>query len=493
MFHRLLGILTIALLVGFTAVACSGNPATQARYEAEKQFFEAEKASRNAHIRPELVTAEQTSQLMEQYRSTLEFCYRAIDSFPVTTYPRPNADLTDLAFRSAMRLSQLAFAQQQYDTCISVLSRYRDRVNATGIPRISVWLNLGRALQAGGQWDSAQTIYDYCVRTFYPPVDDKGQIIPNLFRLPAHMFEVYKAIGDTVAATKQMHQAEQYYQRLSREYGDEGVGLAAHASLGSLYERTGRWSEAVGELSQLIDSTGQIVNSAKLRIASINATRLDKPDLALRQYDEVLNNLKGRDTLNRPQILFNKALVHLHKGEYSQVRRLISTVKSDYRRFFDDTPSAQFAMARSFELEGRWDRAETEYKFLIENYQGTEESMGAYLYLIHKYKEQGRTREAERMEERAEADYNRIAATRPGTQAEAQALSHKAELYQRRGEWSRSADLLTEVFDKFPNQEVGFRSMVEASVIMRDKLNRPKAADSLLQVLQARLTTIDES
>jgi tetratricopeptide (TPR) repeat protein len=392
-----------------------------------------------------------------------------------------------------MRLSQIAFAEQHYDTCIAVLSRHRDLVNLTGIPEISVYLNLGRALQADGQWDSAQTVYDYCIRTFYPPVDNQGRVIPNLFNLPAHMYDVYRTVGDTVAATRQLRSAEQYYRRLSGEFGGDDVGLAAHASLASLYERTGRYPEAISEYSQLVDSTGNVVNSARLRIASINASRLDKPDLALRQYDEVLQNLHGRDTLNRPHILLNKALVHMHKGDYSDVRELISIVKAEYRRFFDDTPAAEFAVARSFELEDRWDRAETEYKFLIENYQGTEESMGTYLYLIHKYKEQGRQREAERMEQRAESDYNRVAATRPGTQAEALALSHKAELYQRRGDWNRAADLFTEVFDKFPTRQIGFQSMITASVIMRDKLGNQQAADSLINVLQTRLTDIDET
>jgi len=492
--HNKLGIallfaLVFALLIG----ACSDNPAIQARYQAEKLFFQAEKAARNARIRPELVSPQGTRELMEQYRVALDFSTEALGSFSAASYPREHAELSNLAFQSATRLSQLAFGLEMYDTCISVLTRQSVRPELTGVARVSVFLNLGRALQADGQWDSALAVYDYCVETFYPPVDEQGRLIPNLFGLPAHILDVYTRLGDTLSATDQVNRALTYYMRLRDNAPNPDIKLAAHAGLANLYERTGRPERAVEELSRLVDSTGAIVNSARLRIASLHAGKLDMPETALREYDEVLASLQGRDTLARPGIMFNQALVHLHLERYAEVRRIVGILKADHRRFFDNTPDAQFAVARSFELENNWSRAETEYQFLIENYTGTEQSMGAYLYLIHKYRELGRNLEANRLEERAESDFSRIAATRPGTMAEAQALSHKAELYQRRGEWTRAVQLLTETFDKFPTTEVGYGSMIQASVIMREKLNDGSAADSLLQVLRRRLTEIDDS
>jgi len=483
----------LALTVAVLAAACADNPAVKARYEAEKLYFQAEKAARNARIRPDLVSPAVSQDLMHRYRAALDFCNHALDSFPAAEYPREHTELSNLAFQSATRLSQLAFGLEQYDTCIAILERQSLRDDLSEIARVNTYLNLGRALQAAGRWDSALTIYNYCVTAFYPPVDPQGRVITNLFGLPAHILEVYLRLGDTLSASTQVDRALQYYQGLLVDSPNEDVALAAHAGLANLYERTGRYTQAVDELGRLVDSTGAMVMAAKLRVAGLHARKLDMPEEALREYEEVRASLTGRDTLLRPTIMFNEALVHLHQKRYSEVRRIIGILKADYRGYFDNTPDAQFAAARSFELEGNWDRAETEYKFLIENYQGTEQSMGAYLYLIHKYKEMGRKLEAERMEERAESDFNRLAATRPGTMAEAHALSHRAELYQRRNEWQRAVRLLTETFDKFPTTEVGYSSMITASVITREKLRDGPTADSLLQALRRRLTEINES
>jgi len=484
--------ITAALLV-VAALSCADNPALRARYQAEKMFFEAEKSARNAAIRPELNTPETTRALMAQYRGVLEYCYLALDSFPASSYAREHEELNNLSFKAAMRLSQLSFAQREYDSSIAILERHRTRATLAGVPRISIYLNLGRAWQAAGNWDSALAVYDFCIREFDPPLDERGKVIPGLFNLPAHIVSIYGRLGDTASANAWIDRAESYYRRLADNYPQGELDSVAHASLAEIYERTGRWQQAADEFGRITDSTGNVTHAARLRIATLHASRLGRPEQALREFDDLLADLRGRDTLHRPNIIFNKALVLLHLKEYAEVRQLVGQLKIDYRKFFDATPAAQLAVARSFEEQGNWERAETEYNFLIENYAGTAPSMDAYLYLVAKYREQGRDLEAQRMEERAELDFNQIAATRPGSAAEAEALSHKAELYRRRADWPKMMAILTEVFDKFPTTEVGYDAAVTASVISREKLGDPQTADSLLQELRRRLTEVEQT
>ncbi|MHC4446164.1 MAG: tetratricopeptide repeat protein, partial [Planctomycetota bacterium] len=107
--------------------------------------------------------------------------------------------------------------------------------------------------------------------------------------------------------------------------------------------------------------------------------------------------------------------------------------------------------------------------------------------------EQGRQAEATRLEQRAEAEYEELAATRPGSRAQAAALSYKAELYRRKKDWSGAINLLSEVFDKFSTSEIGFRAAITIALIYRDELDNMPAADSVIQELKKRLTTVDES
>ena len=490
---RYLLFLVAASTVPLFLIGCSENPALSARYQAEKLFFQAERASRSVRARPELVTPELSHQLHSQYGSALSFCYLMLDSVSQSSFPNEHRELTEIAFRAATRLSQLCFAEKLYDSSVAVLRKFTARVPLSGVPNISMHLNLGRALQAAGQWDSALSIYNYSVEHFYPPTDPEGEILIGLFGLPNHIYSVLLRVGDTTAARAQADQAESYYRRLISEHPGGNLEGASHLSLASLYERLGRFQEAVNELSRLIDTSGVVATPAQLRIASLLAGKLERPDLAIEEYDRILTRLKGRDTLQRPLVLYNKALVHMHRKEYDQARETMVRVKRDYPAFYNQTPAVQYAIALTFELQNNRDRAETEYKYLISGFPASEEGLSTYLYLIEQYAREGRKSDVERYEKRAEEQYNEIIATRPATRAAAAAMSYKAELYRRRQDWNRATEILTEVFDKYPTSEIGFRAAVVAVLIYRDELRNVSAADSLVRELRRRLTTVDET
>jgi len=486
-------ILASLLLITLTWFGCSDNPGLQLRYEAEKMFYQAEKSARQARIRPELMSPEISANLHELYGTTLDFCYSAIDSLNPQEYPVEYRELTNITFASATRLSQRCYADGYFDSCVAVIDHLLHRVKLTGIPQISAHLNLGRALQAAGRWDSALTTFNYAVDNFYPPIDDNGEIIVNMFGLPNHIYDIFIRVGDSASAAAQVSRSEAYYHRLIADYPSSNLSGASHLSLSGLYERLGRWEEAVDELSQVMDTTGGLAPSARMRIASLQAGHLDQPDLAIKEYDKILANLTGRDTLRRPIILYNKGLVQMHQKEYSQARKTFIDVKHLYDNFYARTPVVQFAIARSFEFQNNWDRAETEFKFLINNFPTSEQSLSTYLFLVDKYREQKRVIEAKRMEQRAETQYRELATTMPGTRVEAAALSYLAELARRRSDWPQAVEILGEVFEKFPTSEFGFRAAITASIIYRNNLGDSTAAANLIQELKKKLTTVDET
>ncbi|MCX6834226.1 MAG: hypothetical protein NTW07_03680, partial [candidate division Zixibacteria bacterium] len=192
--HSLL--LFAAFTVPIFVVGCSENPALSARYRAEKLLFEAERASRSVRAKPELTTPELSQQLHDQYGNALQFCYRMLDSISPLSFPNEHGELTEIAFRAATRLSQLSFVEKRYDSSVAVLQGLMARAPLTGVPNVTAHLNLGRALQAAGQWDSALSVFGYSVDHFYPPADPEGEILVGLFGLPNHIYDVLMRIGD---------------------------------------------------------------------------------------------------------------------------------------------------------------------------------------------------------------------------------------------------------------------------------------------------------
>ena len=481
----------VLLLILAALAACTDNPAVRSRYEAEKRLFQAERTARQAGIRQRPGDTSLSDPTFVAYDTTVRYCYAALKRFPASQYPGENRELAAITYKASNRMVGMTYRRQRYDSCVQLLERMTRELPLDRLGTVTTYLNLGSALQSAGNWDSALVVFNYSLEKFYPPVDDKGEVVINLLNLPTHIYDVYLKIGDTATALEHAKLAEQYYRQLIADHPGTVAASAGHLNLASLYERLQRWDEAIAELAFLTDASNT-ATSARLRIASIQASYLGHPNKAIDEYDRILSSLQGRDTLNRPMVMFNKGLVYLHQGQYSEARSILVDVKQLYHRFYSRMPTVQFAIARSFELQGNWDRAETEYKFLISNFPTSEQSLSTYLYLIDQYKERDRLADAERLETRAETVYDEIAADYAGSPAEAAALSYKAELLRRRQQWHNAATMLTDVFDRFPASEIGFRDMVTAATIYRDDLKQPKVADSLIQELKRRLTTIDQ-
>ncbi|MBU0983619.1 MAG: tetratricopeptide repeat protein [candidate division Zixibacteria bacterium] len=475
------------------AAGCTDNPGVQIRYQAEQLYFDAEKASQQADIRPDLNDPSVYTDLRAKYRETIEFCYAALDSLSALEYPQEYRELQYLNYQATNRLTQIYYADGDFDSCITELNRFIAGVPVEGAPRISAHLHLGQALQSKGLWDSALAVYDYSVNTFYPPTTGRGELVPPLFNLPLHILSVYLRTNDTVGVRMQFDAAEGYYQDLVRDYPNTETEAAAHTGLSRLYELAGDWNRAISELRMVRDSSTSVDPRSTMRIANIYATKLNRLDSAVMEFDGLLDRLKGRDTLRRPAVLFAKTNVLLDQKKYNEARELLTTLKHKYTKFFDETPAAQYAIARSFELQDNWDRAETEYRFLLEKYPSSEQAMATFVYLTDQYARQGRTLESERMEHRAETELDRIAMNRSGTTDAALALSYKAELYRRREDWPTTVGILVRLFEEFPKTSIGQQAVITASVIQRDKLNNGAAADSLMVELRKALTVDDNA
>ena len=269
------------------------------------------------------------------------------------------------------------------------------------------------------------------------------------------------------------------------------MATAAHAALARLYDNTGQWEKVIVQLEAIQGYGSEQHPEIRLRIGDIYALELDQPERALTIYNEVLDLVGAEDSLRTPMALFKIALVRLEQGKYVEGREILIDLKRKHESFYAMMPSAQFAMARSFELQGKWNRAETEYKYLIEKYRGSDEAMSTYMYLADRFREQGRAEQANRWYRLAEEHYDQMAVRGSGSMMEAQALVYKADLYNRREKPAQSAEILVSIFEKFPNTDAGRQALLKASAIYRTRLGDTEKADQLLEQLRTALVQIE--
>ncbi len=482
----------LTVLVALAMFAgCSDNRAVRLRYEAEKKLYQAEKTLSTAQVDPRMVSPELLDQARQQLAEAAAFAMAALDSVNRLASPIEYRELQMLATQATAELNHLLYAQRRYDESIDVLKRLLQNSELAPEELMVARVNLGRSLQASGRWDSALAVYNTAIESYYPPVNGKGELITPLFNLPASIFEVVARIGDSVGAQYEMQRAIVYYTDLAAQHPGTQIEASGRAMLARLYDATGQWQNEVAQLEALSDSTSQAYVSIRARIAEIHGLRLRDFNRALAMYDTLMARVGKADTVAYPDMLFRTALIKMEQKNYLAARDLLVDLKRDYRNFFGRTPPAQLALARTFELERNWDRAEVEYSVLIESYRGSDEAMGALLYVAKHYEQAGRKDQAERWYRDAEEYYQNLAKADAGGLMEAKAMSYRAELAARLQDWRGAAGLLTGIYEKFSHYEVGRQALLKAVGMHREQLGEPAVADSLLGVLKAALAEIE--
>lgn len=484
-------IITVFLFMGISlCLSCSDNQAARLRYQAEKDFHQAEKRLRDYHTRPGKTEPEIVREIATLYRDLMEFTFLSLDSVEKAGYPQMHRELTFLAFQSSSRLSQLYYSTGQFDSSIAITNRLLSVTKQEPAQFRRTQLNLGRALQASGQWTQAKQVYDELLTNINPPVGENSEVLNDIFGLPTHIFNVTSYVYGAANAQEEFQQAVQYYQTLAKDYPKTNLSTSAHANLYSLYERTGKWQEALDELNKLHDYESENRTKLLIRMANIYMQGLNNPDEALKIYNKILQT--EQDSLIYPAVKFKICQLKLRQAKPSEARSLLIKLKDNYPVFYSSTPSPQLAMAQAFEYDGNWNRAEIEYKLLIEKYPGSEQAMATYLHIADYLAKDGRDGESGYWLDQAAIFYDQLIKRKAGTPTEAIAMIFKADLLIRNAQPAEALDLLVELYNKFPGTGTGQRAILQAVRICREELGDDVQAEALLKTLKASMTSTDD-
>ncbi len=469
----------------FLACGCGVDSSKSIVFNAEKLYRDAEKLNEKALIKPELIDESLKNSIKNAYNQVTDYCWRNIDSLPITKFPDERKDLESIGFLATNRLIQIFNTEEKYDSVIFIIRQLQNFTNLQGKPLLSTQLSLARAFQAGGDWGGAMNIYRSLIDTFYPPVNNDNEIIFRIINLPLEIIRIYNLLGDAQEVDLQSQSAEDYYKQLIGEWPNSSLEIAARSNLARLYHNQKKWDKSIENLKLIKDSTGAINIEAALMIAGITATGKKDYKTAIGMYDELLGRLE--DTTLYPIIMMRKGIIRYENKDYDECRRLMSQINDDYPVFYQNNPIPQKYSAQCFEKLGDWDRAENEFRWLIDNYSITEAAFDAYLNIADHYEKVNNEDFAQNWYRRAEDFYNRMAGRYSGTAVEASAISYLAEIAKRRQKWDKSAEFLESIYAKFPKSTIGQQSLINAAAIYRDKLDNPRKADSLFFRLKTEL------
>ena len=481
---------TIALAI---CNSCTGNKPLQARYQAEKMFSEANKSLETAQSFNKELTPEQQQDITSQFTKLVDYCYEQISQIDSNSYPVEFNEFHYITYQAGTRLSQLYYLKNEYLKCIDITNKLLTDINIPEAQKASVYINLGQCLQAGGEWDSAYTVYENIIERFSPPLTSSNEIITPIFNLPLYVFRVVNYIDQKKSISYEMTKTENYYLNLIHDFPKQKLETASRANLAKLYEETGQWKKELAQLELLTDPSSKSYSTVTLKKADLLASKLGKSDSALVLYNKIEANTPEDQEDIRAILMFKKALVQIDKKNYDLARSILFDIKKTYPAIYDQSPLFQYNLARSFELQDKWNRAEQEYNLLLEKFKGSSESMMTLLYLVDHFQKQKNTFEKDRWFKTADDYFTELAEDGRGTLLEARALLYQADLYNRTSDYQKSADALLSVFNKYPKTDPGKQALIKAIRLYHEQLNNPLKADSLLEQLKLTLANLPVS
>jgi tetratricopeptide (TPR) repeat protein len=275
---------------------------------------------------------------------------------------------------------------------------------------------------------------------------------------------------------------------LIKEWPNSLLATASRSNLARLHVDLGEWDDAIQNLEMLKDSTGRVDMQAALLIADILASGKKDFNTAVARYNVLMNRIT--DSTQLALLMTRIGRAYFEGREYEKCREIMGELKRKYEKFYNTSPVPLNYIARSFAAEGEWELAENEFRWLISNYSGTEEAFNAHLLIADYYAGINEKRQVEAWYRRAEEFYDRMTRQHYGTVIEASALSYSAEIARREENWEKAADLLTQIFNRFPQTEIGRSALLKAVTIYRERLNKPELAEELMNQLKTELSPL---
>ena len=203
-------------------------------------------------------------------------------------------------------------------------------------------------------------------------------------------------------------------------------------------------------------------------LAQADQASPEKIAAAIRAYQRVIRDTPGTEWAARAYLAIG-SLQGMQK-HYDEARDTYGLVLREYGAYDALNLIARVAIAKSYELNARWDEAITAYEDLAFHHPWSKIGLEAPIYIPTLYERQGRHDDANDAYNKAVVAYIKLIAFAPSIEMAAQVKGYLAYCYQQLGRWDAATKTLEELA-KMPTTGV----------------NRPLILMTLGSIYQAKL------
>ena len=471
---------------------CSGQSADKVRYDMEKLVYMADKLAERLDIQPQLTTSSDSLALKTAFENILDFYRKNRDNPLFEGNEQALTEMNRMAVRTQLRLAQYYSGRREADSVIAAYRRIGTEIPADPTDVAGATLALALTFRALNAFDSTFALYDRILADFYPPVDKFGVVNADVVAIPIDKLKIAQAIEDKQRADRFAREALEYYDRLQRDFPDNGaVRRRAMVNASRIYTMTQQWDMAVGQLRQIKDSTGQIDIASEVLIANIYNGPKKDPDEAISLYRQIIDREPDSSIIGSSMLQLGMALCG--QEAYDDGRQVLAELKRKFAAFPPLVSKAQFYYAQSFEVQGRWDRALSEYQWLMENYPYSEDAFWAARRIPEHFEADKNREMADLWYDRAVGFYQKAADVKKGQSIEIAAYTYMSEIYRLTKQWEKALEILDRIHALSPRTRLAAKALYNSAAVAYNELDDSLRAQEYLNRLTREFGTTDST
>jgi tetratricopeptide (TPR) repeat protein len=475
----------LTALVSLCVLGCESADVGRV-YQAERDYFRADRLRRRLAIHPEAVT--------DADRRRVADAFRAVgDRYRATLTP---ADTIDVARVQCVRVGSRAHlvAAEAYldlgdhETARAVAADVREYMAWSPGTAMVAQARLVDALAAQEKLEEALAA-TWVLATDFPSASRAGEIYQPSFAAPMNAVELARMIGDPSLAAASASRALSYYEGVAEAWPRKTVALLSDLNQSTLLVELGRVPEATSRLERVLHHYPESVLGQKE--ASAVALRLGQlytgnPGTLEQGIDafERARRLEPRGPSACDAILA-LAAIRADQGRDEEALLLYREAQQQRPDDPDRSAVARFGRAQVLERSGRWDEALTEYRALQAAYPRSPQGLEVPFVLAAHY----RATQAEELAlstlRKASDDLRAVLAARPEANVAFGTYRYLARALVEQRDWAGAVEVMSEFAASFPEAPEGAMALLEAASVCRQQLGDAARAAELLDRVQA--------
>ncbi|MEE9442865.1 MAG: tetratricopeptide repeat protein [candidate division Zixibacteria bacterium] len=488
---RLATILSIIASL-FIIAACTQDSPARIRYEMEKIAFQAEKMTEQLSIQPELITVDDNLRLKTAHENIIAYYHRHKTDENIVADTITLRQMARIALGSQLHLARYYQTGRQVDSLIAAFRRIGNEIPALPDDIVSAQLNLAIAYKGFRQYDSTLAIYDRVLENYFPPLDYKQRVNINIMNIPLDMIKISKSLKDDRRFASFTNSALEYYGRLKSEFSsNQELNRSARIHTARVFALAEKWRDAIDQLYDIKDTTGQLDINSAILIGNIFNGPLNKLDSALEMYHSIID--RKSDSAIIGQMLLDIGKIYCSKGDYVEGRKHFA----DLKRKFPYSPrlmsQTQLVYAQSFQADNDWDRALLEFQWLLDNYPYTEPAFQAARFIPEYFMADGDIELADIWYKKALEFYRQAAENKQGQPTELAAYTYMADIYRYTNRIPDAFETLERIHTLAPKSLIGAKALYNAAAIAYKDLGDSVRAQNYLDRLNKEFGTTDST